>query len=331
MSDSETFLAWTESDDKRTLYLEISCDGRILSQKIKITTGAYSAPALAIFQNKLYIAWVGSEKTVMYRNFYYESVEGTYAPILGPVTEIPSFYTTLAPAMTVYDDKLYIAWIDAIDRTINFRYSIDGVHFIDGPPNLWADNTNTSPALASAQGRLFVGWKAGSNSSVKVMASSNGMNFTETLATSGIETGWAPALASSGDDLFLLWSGPKGSSPNNDINFNYGLKGESFSQWSGISASTQTAPAATFDNGVLEISYADPKSNVQYVLAVIYYLAQKGSKKSSYRLIAEPAAKSGGQKAAQCSSQGAGEDWVVSTVNGKSKYAPALCYGTLSY
>ncbi len=83
---------------------------------------------------------------------------------------------------------------------------ISGEFRVPGPKTLPRETTETAPAIASHEGRLFLAWKGAGNDNINLMWSSDGIGFS-TPVTLPEATDAAPALASFNGRLFLAWKG----------------------------------------------------------------------------------------------------------------------------
>jgi hypothetical protein len=130
--------------------------------------------------------------------------------------------TSSTPVLALHTDRLLIAWKGSGNDNLNVakvqetslragsspELWIDGVEGVEEKVTLAdTDTTESSPALASHNGRLFLAWKGSGNNQLNLACSGdNGKTFKGkmTLAESSKH---APALTSHAGRLFLAWTG----------------------------------------------------------------------------------------------------------------------------
>ncbi len=177
----------------------------LLPQVSKGPGGKPTGPAIAAFNDKLYMAWVGHGEGTERIAISSSSNGGQRFDTLDFLPETSGS----APALASFDGRLYIAWAGP-GHHLNVATSSDGVTFGTKVtlPETSSAESHISPALASFRGRFFLAWK-GTDSRLNTEWSSDGLTFGGKViysATSHKETG--PALASSPVALSMGWLGP---------------------------------------------------------------------------------------------------------------------------
>jgi len=216
------YYAWTGSNSKLNVFS--SSDGVNFADKELIVDPVKNAvqtalgcPALAVFENSLYVAWTGtgtgslnvmsSPDGVNFMNhvIIQDPVQGT----------VPTAY--LGPTLTSFNDRLYLAWSDKSTKAINITSSSDGLTF--GTPQQLTDpgqgnavqSSPTSPTLAVFNDTLYIAWIGTSKGSVNLMSSTDGSTFgnhQQMMNAGKPESAWGlagPALGVFNDTLYLAW------------------------------------------------------------------------------------------------------------------------------
>jgi hypothetical protein len=141
----------------RHLNIEYSTDGVNWGHKVTLTDTAKSGtgPALAVFQNHLYIAWVGTDSpSHMYIGYF----QGT-STLVNHTRLADS--TNFTPALAYYSANglsyLYLAWTGTDSaHHVNFEDSANGSAFTHKVT--LTDTSARGPSLAVFNGRLYVDW-----------------------------------------------------------------------------------------------------------------------------------------------------------------------------
>jgi len=115
--------------------------------------GTTDSPALAVFQNRVFLAWKGSSD----QHIWWNSFDGSN---WAGQQQVPNAGTTDNPALAVFKDKLYLVWKGTGDEHIWYAD-------FDGSANPWSGQariagvgTTNGPALAAGfQNKLYMTWK----------------------------------------------------------------------------------------------------------------------------------------------------------------------------
>lgn len=178
-----------------------------IREKTTLNETSDCAPALAYAFDGLFIAWKGSGNDNI--NLAFSNDGGTWfrgKKVLGELTEY-------SPALVSHNGQLFLAWTGedehlnvakiTLFKSSNGDFGIDGIerHVVLG------HTSEARPALASNQGRLFLGWKGSGNDALNVIHSDDdGFTFTGWVALPENSSG-GPSLAPYKDDLFIAWKG----------------------------------------------------------------------------------------------------------------------------
>jgi len=143
--------------------------------------GEYSlhAPALAVFNNRLYIAWTGTDKYALLN--VKSSKDGETFGNKITLREDGAY----GPALAVFKNRLYLAWT-GVDKqhSLNIISSSDGVNFsnkqILGQSSIAGPALMTIPARwpypGSGDERLFITW-TGPDKGMNIARSDDGAHF----------------------------------------------------------------------------------------------------------------------------------------------------------
>lgn len=217
---SALFLAWKERDENADEHVArhislarvslfantagtMGIEG--LGPKILLAETTEQAPALAIHQGRLFLAWIGVGNRRL--NLAVSTDGGrTFAKLaLEPTSDA-------APALASTPDGLVLAWKDAggveiMAARVVITGNTAGGAGIEGLAGITAvgHQADGTPALAFHNGRLFLGWKGVGNASLNLAASAPGsFAFVKRRLEDGSDM--SPSLASSGK-LWMSWRG----------------------------------------------------------------------------------------------------------------------------
>jgi hypothetical protein len=166
-------------------------------------------PALAVFNNRLFMAWKGVEgdQRLFLASGPVSASGIDLSKFSGPLNRSDQ-NTSQGPALAVFNGRLFVAWKGVEgDQRLFWASSPDGVEF-DGGHNRGDFNSSQGPALAVFNGRLFMAWRGAGLDSGLFLASSDGNNFGDKQQR--FLTGQRPALtvfgSSGGPRLLMAWT-----------------------------------------------------------------------------------------------------------------------------
>jgi hypothetical protein len=121
--------------------------------------------------------------------------------------------SSAAPALAFHEGAMFVAWKGSGNDNLSVArvqgttvMGIDGVEGIEQKVIL-GDTSDTSPAIASHGGRLFLAWKGSGNDELNIAVSTDaGRTFIGKKILSE-ESEFAPALASFNGRLYIAWTG----------------------------------------------------------------------------------------------------------------------------
>ncbi|MDA0161283.1 hypothetical protein OM076_13480 [Solirubrobacter ginsenosidimutans] len=120
------------------------------SEKAKVPgVGTGTSPALAVFYNRLYMAWRGVGDD---HHLYWTSYDGTS---WAPQQSLGISTTETSPALAAFDGRLWMAWKNG---TSIYTSYLDGSSWTS-QARVSGVGTSYGPALTANQGRLYMAWR----------------------------------------------------------------------------------------------------------------------------------------------------------------------------
>jgi len=173
---------------------------------VTLNASSLSGPALAVFNNRIHLAWKSKPRQGSYLNIM-SSVDGIMWENETRVTA----RAESGPALASLGSLLFIAWNDKDDYTVNIMDSHDGLSF--GNRVTLQGTTDARPALCTYGSHLYVAWKEkGREGLIRLMRSTNGIDWetvSEKLLPDKPLNAGQPALASCTEGLIIGWTNPK--------------------------------------------------------------------------------------------------------------------------
>jgi kumamolisin len=174
-----------------------SIDG---AKMLGMLRGVGLPPGLALFGNKLYMAWKGIEHD---QRIWFSSYNGAG---WAPQQSVAGIATSCGPSLAVFNGKLYMAW-----KGMN---ADEGIWWSSFNGSAWAPQqlvsgvaTSTGPALAVFNGKLYMSWK-GMLSDERIWWSSfDGSHWAPQQSIAGVATSVGPQLAVFQGGLYAIWKG----------------------------------------------------------------------------------------------------------------------------
>jgi hypothetical protein len=159
--------------------------------------GTTDSPALATFQDGLFLAWKGSSDQHIWWSHFDGSNWSTQQ-------QVPNVGTTNAPALAQFQNQLYLAWKGSSDQHIWWS-RFDGANWSaqQQVPNV---GTSNAPALAQFQNQLYVAWQGSSDQHIW-WSRFDGANWSAQQQVPNVGTSNGPALAQFQNQLYVAWKG----------------------------------------------------------------------------------------------------------------------------
>jgi hypothetical protein len=224
-------------------------------------------PAMAAFNNKLYVAYVALDSIDIPRLWVTTSSDGTnWSP--GTFTWSPDTSTNLymktspiiSPALAVYNNKLYVAYVADYSYQLMIASSSDGINWFDVAP-IPNQYTLQTPALAVYNNKLYVAFTASDESGHVLIASYDGTNWSGDSQVSNPSvtqySNTAPSLAAYNNQLYVAFVAHNGSKDVLIASYD----GTSWSNDTKINQSSQAAPTLTVYNNELSVAFTDNSKN----------------------------------------------------------------------
>lgn len=172
-------IAWTGTDPQHHLNHAYGVSNPLefntLSFKHMLPLCSSTAPAMAAFQGKFVMAFVGTDGRLF--TCRAPELQGTSNVIAGPLNE----FTFAAPALAVFDNRLYLAWVgrDGVGH-LNVMSTADGFNWTNKVT--LGDTSKLPPALGTFDAGLALGWTGDDGvGHLNVMTSADGITFAENL------------------------------------------------------------------------------------------------------------------------------------------------------
>ncbi len=170
------------------------------SDSVRLDKQCPMSPALASFNNKLFMAWKSNDNNDLFVASY---ADGTWSDSVRLDKQ-----SSMSPALASFNNKLFMAWKS------NDNNDLFVASYADGK---WSDSNRLdkqspmSPALASFNNKLFMAWKSNDNNDLFVASYADGKWSDSNRLDK--QSPMSPALASFNNKLFMAWK----SNDNNDL------------------------------------------------------------------------------------------------------------------
>jgi hypothetical protein len=234
------------------------------SSNASIKQASSRSPAMTAFQGKLYVAYVAyvaPDPDDIGRLYVTTSSDGITWPADGTFTNLNALMdhknvTSISPALTVFNNKLYMAYVADYSYQLMIASSSDGTTWSPGTPIL-NQYTDATPALAVYNNKLFIAFVANNKSNSLLIASYDGTNWSgdSQVSNSSITqySYWPPSLAVYNNKLYVAFVAANSS--GNVLIASY--DGTNWSNDTNINQVTRAAPALIVYNNELLVVFAD--------------------------------------------------------------------------
>ncbi|QCP52773.1 hypothetical protein FAZ95_26935 [Trinickia violacea] len=160
-------------------------------------------PALAVYDNALFMAWKGIEFDD--RIFFTTSNGSAWAP----QTLVPGVATSAGVALAVFGNLLYMAWKgEDFDQGIWWS-TFDGKNWAP-QKEVSGVATSTGPRLAVFANKLYMAWKGMEDDQRLWWSSFDGSTWAPQQEIPGVASAVGPAIAAYDGALFAIWKGEFG-------------------------------------------------------------------------------------------------------------------------
>lgn len=167
------------------------------------------APSLASNNGRLFLAWKGSGNHQLNLGLVEFNWQQGYHLVAKTTLGDSSEH---APALGAHNGRVYLAWTGRGNEKVNVAQvtllgnTAGGFSFELENKVVLCESSESSPALAGHDGRLYVAWKGSGNDALNLMFSNDGIGF-QGKATFGETSSDSPALVSHEGRLFFAWRG----------------------------------------------------------------------------------------------------------------------------
>jgi hypothetical protein len=178
-----------------------------------------AAPALAVFNNRLYMAYIGSGSSNLYICYF----DGSQWHGQTKITDQNGAKSASSPALTAFNGQLYLAYRGSGASTSLYICSSSDGSTWGSQTNITDQNsaqTSSPPALATFNGQLYLAYRGwGTSTSLYSCSSSNGTSWssqtnvtTQNNAQTTVTAG--PSLAGFNGLLYMGYEGVAGTPVN---------------------------------------------------------------------------------------------------------------------
>lgn len=212
------YMAWTNPNDSTIYYSHLS--GSTWTAPVQVTgifQGAEwiaetrSAPALASFNNQLYLAWTGKNSA----EIYYSNFNGSWTH-QSPVMPAGNTYavTNFAPALAPWGGELYLAWTEA-DNSISYSSlalsagTWTAATKLSSVPSNSVPGASNGPALAADASGPFIAWNSDPTQSIwssSLLGPAEKFNLPLHVLPAPPETSFSPGLTQYGNSVYMAWA-----------------------------------------------------------------------------------------------------------------------------
>jgi hypothetical protein len=218
-------------------------------------------PAIAVFNNKLYVAYVAPDDTG--RLYVTASSIDSVWPTNGTFTYLSALMdtqngTSIAPVLAVYNNTLYLVYVADYSYQLMIASSSDGTKWSTPTPvpNVYIEKT---PSLAVYNNQLYVAYVGPKTDGKMYINSYNGANWSGAIQVSSPTvtqySATSPSLAAFNNKLYIAYA----TSNGNVLYASY--DGTGWSNGTSTGQITQSTPTLTVFNNEIYIAFADNGNN----------------------------------------------------------------------
>lgn len=227
---STLYMAWRGVEDDQHLYWAVTFDGQWWSRQLVLSDRASAdAPALAAFQNKLFMAWRGSGDT----NLWWATYDGNADLKWSAQDQLTDRGSATSPALAVFRNQLFMAWrgvpqdptsIPGVPVSIGTGPGDQNLYWAtydENDPRGWTDQRPLSdrasygvPALAAFQDKLFMAWRGVEGDEDLYWATYDGnpdLKWSDQNPLTDRASAVGPALVVLQNKLYMVWRGIGGT------------------------------------------------------------------------------------------------------------------------
>jgi hypothetical protein len=213
------YMAWTNPGDSTIYYSHLSGSTWTTPVQVKgIFQGAEwiaetrAAPALAAFNNQLYLAWTGKHSAEIGYSIFNGSTWQHQSPVMtgGNTDEVTNF----APALATWGGDLYLAWTEA-DNTIWYSSlspsagTWTAATKLPGIPSNSVPGASNGPALAADGSGPYIAWNSDSTQSIwssSLLGPAEKFTLPLHVLPDPPETSYSPGSTEYNNSVFIAWA-----------------------------------------------------------------------------------------------------------------------------
>lgn len=198
----------TRSD---SIYVHASDDcGINWKNKTPISEKTRCAPALALFRDRLFVAFTGTTGQLNVK-WSWDGV--TWLPVNKKTLTEES---PAGPSLAVFNNMLFLLWCGKDNYQLNLLPSDDGLNWNPDRKIVLGDKSDSAPAMAVDDGMPFLCWRGhGDNQNLNQMTSRDSdLRKFGYKRTFGDTSPRAPVLTAFQHRIYLAWTGDVNMYPN---------------------------------------------------------------------------------------------------------------------
>jgi hypothetical protein len=213
------YMAWTNPDDSTIYYSHLN--GSTWAAPVQVTgifqdaewiAETRAAPALAAFNNQLYLAWTGKSSAEIYYSSFNGSTWEHQNRVIpaGNTDEVTNF----APALAAWGGDLYLAWTEADDTIWYSSLPLSAATWtaatkLSGIPSSSVPGASNGPALAVDGSGPFIAWNSYSTQSIwssSLVGPAEKFNLPLHVLPDPPETSYSPGSTEYNNSVFIAWA-----------------------------------------------------------------------------------------------------------------------------
>jgi hypothetical protein len=222
--------------NSNAILVSFSDDAIHWSKNKELPESSKGAPSVAVFKDRIWICFLNNDKNEVSPLRICSSADGV-SWTRSVALPLSSLY---APSLTVFQNRLWVTMVNKVrveeydENRISIVSSSDGSNWVGAPPTPY--KTNRTAALASFNGQLYVGYSESFVNGLTLLASPDGVKWTERSLSPRIKS--APFLAVFDSKLWISYIANQSSNPIEFVSSADGVN------WSASIALNQQSPVA---------------------------------------------------------------------------------------
>jgi hypothetical protein len=226
-SGNNVYVVWTDERSSEIMYKRSTDGGADFgfdTINLSNTPRDSAFPAIAASGNNVYVVWVDTTPGTV-QIMYKRSTDGG-ASFGNAINLSNSATSSYSPAIAASGNNVYVVWsgtpsqLPNANEEIFYKRSINGgASFIFYTFNLSLNSGHSMfPAIAASGNNVYVVWVDTTPGTVQIMykrSTDGGASFGNAINLSNSATSsYSPAIAASGNNVYVVWSGTPSQLPN---------------------------------------------------------------------------------------------------------------------